>query len=663
MRSFNQRHLFLMAALCGSLATFGACGGDDDDTSTGTGGTAGKGGTGGTAGKGGTGGTAGKGGTGGSAGTTDGGATGGTAGKGGSGGSAGATGGAAGTGGTAGKGGSGGTAGSAGTAGKGGTAGTGGSAGTGGTAGQDGGAGTAGDGGVRDASTDGDGSNPIVNIRLAHLSPGAPAVDFCLAVHGTTVFTGPLLSGQGVLTGLPYAAVTKYQTVNAAQYDVRIVAAGATNCATSLGGLADQTNLPALPANGAVTIAAVGELAPGDGGGQPFGLKAYADDTTVTTGNAKLRFVHASSGTPSVDVGTSGGVLFTPVFSNVAFGNTATATNGYVTTAPLTNVEISVRANGTTNDVLAAEGTNLASGTIATAFAIGKIGNITTPLQMLLCADNAAPIGALTPCNIVGDEPNRAHVRVAHLSPDVPAVDVCVAPTGGAFTGAGILRRLNVTTGLVYPQVTTYLDLPIASYTVRLVAAAATDCATPAVPDTPNVVVVDNLYATIAALGDLTVPDAGAPDAGADDAGTPSSSFGLKVFVDNRAAPVPTGNINLRFIHASPGTAAVDVGLGSGGTFAPLFINVAFRNFGVGVGIDPNGYISTAPLAAQTLSARLSGGTMDAVVAPNITITANTLATAFAIGKVGNGAAPLRFLLCLDSNTPAGVLAACTAAP
>jgi hypothetical protein len=552
-----------------------------------------------------------------------------------------------------------------GTAGKGGSAGSAGTGGTGGSAGQDGGAGTAGDGGVRDASTDGDASTPITNLRFAHLSPGAPAVDFCLAVHGTTVFTGPLLGDQGLITGLPYAAVTRYLTVNAAQYDVRIVAAGATSCATSLGGLPDQTNLPALAVNGATTIAAIGELAPGDGGGQPFGLKAYVDDTTVATGNAKLRFIHASSGTPAVDVGTSGGVLFTPVFSNIAFGNTAAATNGYVQTAPLTNAELSVRANGTTTDVLAAEGTTLASGTIATAFAIGKTGNITTPLRVLLCADNAAPVGVLTPCNIVGDEPNRAHVRVAHLSPDVAAIDVCLAPTGGTFAGAGILRRLNAPAGLVYPQVSTYLDLPIATYTVRLVAAAATDCATPAVPDTPNVAVVDDLYATIAALGDLTVPptDGGAPDAGNADAGTPPSSFALKVFVDNRATPVPAGNINLRFIHASPGTAAVDVGLGSAGAFTPLFTNVAFRNFGLGVGIDLNGYLSTAPIAAQTLSARLTGGTTDAVVAPNITITANTLATAFAIGKVSDVAHPLRILLCLDSNAPMGVLTTCTAAP
>jgi hypothetical protein len=641
MRSFNQRHLLVLAALAGSVVAV-ACGGDDD-TTTGTGGSGGSGGssTGGSGGKdGGTGGTAGKGGSGGA----DAGSDVATDGKGGAGGSAG----------SAGKGGS------AGSAGKGGSAGAGGKGGS---------AGSSSDGGS-DAPSDGEGGAMVANVRVAHLSPGAPAVDICLAARGTTVFTGPLLSSQGVLTGLPYAAVTKYQTIAPGSYDVRIVAAGATNCSTALGGLPDQTNLPAIPANGAVTIAAIGELVPGDAGGQPFSLKAFVDDTSVASGSAKLRLIHASSGTPAVDVGTGGGVLMTPLFTNVAFGATATATNGYVETAPLSNTEISVRLNGATTDVLSIPNAELASGAIATAFAIGKLGSALTPVRALLCLDNNAAVGALTPCTIVGETPKRAHVRVAHLSPDAPAVDVCITPTNQMFGGQGILRRLASTAGLAYPQVTTYLDVPVGSYSVRLVAAAATDCTTAVVPDTSNVVVVDDLSATMAALGDLSVlpPDGGTTDAGADGgaadaAPPPATSFGLKVFVDDRTAPVPVGNINLRFVHASPGTAAVDVGLGSGGSFTPVFTNVAFRNFAVGVGVDANGYVSTAPLAAQTLSARLSGGTTDAIVVPNVTVTAGSIASAFAIGKVGDTNKPLKLLVCQDSSVPAGLLTSCNVVP
>ena len=630
----------IVATLCASAGSVASCSGDDDDT--GAGGTGGTAATGGTTGKGGTGGKAGSGGaTGGSGGIA------GTSGKGGS----------AGTGGV---GGSAGTGGVDGGAGKGGAAGSAGSGGTGGTvdAGRDGLSDVSNDGSTSDASADGDASSPTANLRVAHLSPGTPAVDFCLAVHGTTAFMGPVLAGRGALTGLAYGIVTQYLVVAAAQYDVRIVAPGATSCATSLNGLPDITNLPALPAGGSATIAAEGELVPGDGGGQPFGLKAYIDDTTVTTGKAKLRFVHASSGTPAVDVGLGGGVLLKPLFTNVAFGNTAPAANGYIETDPLTNVEISARANGTTSDVLAVKGASLAAGAIATAFAIGKVGNIASPLKVLMCADNGAPVGLFTPCNVVGDVPQRAHVRVAHLSPDAPTVDVCLTPNGTMFTGTPLLRSLAVTTGLSYPQVTTYLDVPVQAYDVRVVLATATDCATAAVPDTMNIAVTNGLYATVAATGDLMVPDAGAPDAGAD------PGFSLKTFVDNSGAPIPASNILLRFVHASPGTGPVDVGLGSAGTFTTVFPNVAFGRVAVGAGIDPNGYVSTAPLAGQTISARAAGGTTDLLVVPNVTIPAGSLATAFAIGnKTGDATKPLKVLLCTDNAVPAGVFTPCGVAP
>jgi hypothetical protein len=401
-----------------------------------------------------------------------------------------------------------------------------------------------------------------------------------------------------------------------------------------------------LPAGGSVTIAAEGELSPGDAGAA-FALKAYVDDTTVTSGKAKLRFVHASSGTPSVDVGLGGGALFTPVFSDIAYGNVAAMANGYVETNPLMNAEISARAHGTTSDVLSIKGANLAAGTIATAFAIGKIGNTTSPLQVLLCDDNAAPVDNLAACSIVGGTPARAHVRVAHLSPDAPAVDVCLTAAGGTFSGTPLLRSLNTTAGLSYAQVTTYVDLPVQSYDVRIVLATASDCATGAVPDTKNIAVTDGSYATIAALGDLMVPDAGAADAGADPA------FALKVFADNHAAPMPAGNISLRFIHASPGTPSVDVGLGSGGSFTKVFGPVTFGNIGSGTGIDANGYVSTAALSNATISARATGTTTDAVVVPNVTIAANALATAFAIGnKTGDSTKPLKVLLCTDSAAP-----------
>jgi hypothetical protein len=236
------------------------------------------------------------------------------------------------------------------------------------------------------------------SLRVAHLSPGAPAVDFCIAPHGTQTFTGPIMKSLGVTAGLAYTQVTKYLTVNAQQYDVRLVAPNAASCSTPLvAGLPDFTSLPAIPANGYVTVGAIGVIGNAT---TPFTLKAYADDGSVAATKEKLRFVHASPGTPAVDVGLGSGTAFTPVFVNVAFGDAAAAgsgalvgANGYATTDPLTAVTISARVHGTTADALVVPGVTLAAGTISTAFAIGEIGGA-NPLKVLLCGDQP-PAGAL----------------------------------------------------------------------------------------------------------------------------------------------------------------------------------------------------------------------------------------------------------------------------
>ena len=489
------------------------------------------------------------------------------------------------------------------------------------------------------------GGDDQAQIRVAHVSPGAPAVDFCLAPHGTASFTGPVLAGAGRATGLSYATVTRYFSVDPGQYDVRLVAPGAADCKTPLAGLDDFTKLPMLAAGTAATIAAEGML--GAQGAAAFTLRGYADDTAVDSGQARLRFIHASPGTPAVDTGTGGGALFTPVFVNLAYGAAST-----VTTAPLEQVELSARAHGTTSDVISALGTTLPAGAIATAFAIGELGNADTPLKILLCTDNAEPNGVHSICSVVGDAPARARVRIAHLSPDTPAVDVCLAPAGTQAFGAPLVRTLagDGTTGLSYPQVTGYLDLPAASYDVRVVHASTGSCATPSIPDTKGVALAAGQVATIAAIGDLEPAGAAAHDAA------------LHLAIFNDAATPPSDQLRLRFIHASPGTPAVDVGTGSGAAFQRVFANVAFGGIATHVPLV-DGYVQTAPFT-NALTARLAGGSSDALTTPHLAFTAGTLWTAFAIGgKTGQAENPLRVLLCNDNRPAAGLLAACTIAP
>lgn len=488
-----------------------------------------------------------------------------------------------------------------------------------------------------------DSSTSTARVRVAHLSPDAPAIDFCLAPAGTGEFAGPVLAGAGGLLGMSYGNVTKYIDVEAQQYDVRLVAPASADCSRGLG--PDITGLPELPTGASATIAATGKLDHGTGG-EPFALRAYIDDADVAADRAKLRFIHASPGTPNVDVGIGGGLLFTPVFENIEYGGDG---NGYVTTSPFDGIELSARATGTPTDVLAIKPASLPAGAIVTAFAIGQIGNAQA-LGVLLCIDNNEH-GLETECNIVGGAPERASVRIAHLSPDAPPVDVCITRSGTPYPAEPLLASLGSRAGLEYPQITNYLDLPAGSYDVRIVLASETTCVKNAVPDTIGVGVTAGLTATVAAIGviDRSGPAANDP------------AFRLAVFAD--AATTTPGKGKLRFVHASPGTPAVDVGLGAGHGFTRVFSNVSFGNVGTSGALDAEGFIETDPFTSP-VSARLAGGSTDALTIPNVSLPAGAIATAFAIGnKTGSLTNPLRVLLCTDNVRTPTLLASCVAAP
>jgi hypothetical protein len=247
-------------------------------------------------------------------------------------------------------------------------------------------------------------------VRVAHLSPDAPAVDFCIAPAGTTTFTGPVfksLGGATAAAGISFEQVTRYIEVDAAQYDVRLVAPNAADCADTLG-LPVFTGLPALPANGYVTIAAIGALEPRSGVDAPFELTAYVDRRTAPpTGQVAVRFVHASPDTPPVDVGLGAGAEFTPVWTNVAFGEFDTGTgfdaNGFVSAPALAaGTILSARATGTTADALVIElVTGLPSPAIASVFATGFLNPATgasPALGGIACLDTSPAAGNYSTC-------------------------------------------------------------------------------------------------------------------------------------------------------------------------------------------------------------------------------------------------------------------------
>jgi hypothetical protein len=205
-------------------------------------------------------------------------------------------------------------------------------------------------------------------IRVAHLSPDAPAVDVCVFTAANMLVAGPVLKGAGDTDGLAYPDATGYVPLPAGSYKFRIVAPNAANCDTALAGLPDVGPLP-LDAGEAYTAAAVGRLTPPEGA-QGFEVIALQDNLgTPAAGKAHLRFVHAASDVPNVDVGLVG-ATFTPVWSNIAYKSAGAYTP---VDAPFTS-DVGAAIAGTGTPAITFTNINIPAGAIVDVFAIGLLG-------------------------------------------------------------------------------------------------------------------------------------------------------------------------------------------------------------------------------------------------------------------------------------------------
>lgn len=280
-----------------------------------------------------------------------------------------------------------------------------------------------------------------------------PAVDFCVAPHGTTAFVGPMLhrataaadggdDDAGAVRGLTFPLVTSYFSFPPGQYDARVVAAGSADC--RVGVFPDATDLPTLGAAGTETVALLDQLAPEAGS---FGVQitGFADDATAgiqgsvndaglpTSGRPLIRFINATSAEPLVDLGFGLDSIppnYTPIFLGVPFGQHSTLSEttvmpadtddqGYLSFAPLTGNFVA--AVGTTpamviGNVFGARRTRTDT-MLATATFFGAPGAVIsmvllpsapgssdegsdggTTEAILLCFDNAGSAGALSDC-------------------------------------------------------------------------------------------------------------------------------------------------------------------------------------------------------------------------------------------------------------------------
>ncbi|HXX70444.1 MAG TPA: DUF4397 domain-containing protein [Polyangiaceae bacterium] len=276
-------------------------------------------------------------------------------------------------------------------------------------------------------------------LRLANWSPNSPAVDACVALHGTGTFTGPIVaalaaSEDASTTALGFPSVSAYVELAPGQYDVRFVVGGAATCATGIAG--DATSLPSLAIGAAETVALVGESVT-TGGDAPLSVVGFLDDLGASA--VALRFVNAAPAVPSLDVGT--GALaesnFAALFTGIPFGQHgdaqeapmtdasrpadassasdaaagdaapgASATtssvdgNGYFSLKTLSNATLSAHAHGASTDIVSVSGVSAASGSVLTIAVIGDTSG-GTPGSLLECVDNAGTVDPLSDCNVL----------------------------------------------------------------------------------------------------------------------------------------------------------------------------------------------------------------------------------------------------------------------
>lgn len=243
---------------------------------------------------------------------------------------------------------------------------------------------------------------------------------------------------------------------------------------------------------------------------------------------------------------------------------------------------------------------------------------------------SSATSQALTRSNPQGGQGSgtTTEIRVAHLSPDAPSVDVYV----GTEPGEGDPTVSGLEYASFAPNNTgDYVPLEFGSYDIAVTPAGATS---PQVIDVDDLNLQANKDYTILAVGEL------APE---------NDEPGIKALplVDNgeeETALPPRDKTLVRFVHASPDAGTVDIGVKGGPTL------VSGAEFG-----DASDYIEVAP-GDYTIT--VGSGALEVP----FTAEAGTKVTAYVIGNAtpedGNGSASddegLSAVTSIEARNPAG---------
>lgn len=175
------------------------------------------------------------------------------------------------------------------------------------------------------------------------------------------------------------------------------------------------------------------------------------------------------------------------------------------------------------------------------------------------------------------------YVRLAHLSPDTPKVDVYVAKVGDSTFQEQVFEHIG------YGTMSNYLALPVGTYAVAMRKEG----------DPPSVQPVLTTQVTVAAGRAYTIAGVGR-----------FSGLGLKVYEDDLTRPAD-GKSKVRVIQASVAAPVLDVGLANG---TPIAQGVNFASTTPYQVVDPGTWTlqlkRTGTSSVTTLSTTLAAGSV-----------------------------------------------------
>ena len=316
------------------------------------------------------------------------------------------------------------------------------------------------------------------NVRIAHLSPDAPKVDV-------------LVNGQIAFECVGFNEVTDYAQLPEGEYLVQVVPSGASEP------IVIETTLD-IPEKGDFTAAAINPL-------DSITAALFEDDNQRFPGRTRVRFVHASPGTPAVDIAIAdaGAVLF----PGVSYGESG----GYID-VPAGSYDLEARVAGTDIVALSLPGTALPGGASVTVWASGLLKG--TPQLGVAVSVDLAP---------------KAKVRVLHACPDAPSVNVRV-------DGETAIENLS------FNEVTDYVSLETGSTNFKVSPTGVDDFVV--IDATLDLEGLDYSVLAIDTLENITP---------------------LPLVDDNALS----SGARIRFVHASPDAPAVDIALAGGAVLFP----------------------------------------------------------------------------------------------